>query len=139
MSDSPIEENRQEKGLPVDLLQFFLENQKKELELRAQELEIAKQEEQHNYDVAKLSLRTQTENLERDRVYRGELLRACMKFGTVMFLMVTLLTALALWLGKEQFILEVLRVVFYGGSGIAVGAYYQKARRLSKNQNSSDE
>ena len=62
-----------------------------------------------------------------------------MKFGTALFLIVALLTALALWLGKEQFILEVLRVVFYGGSGIAVGAYYQKAKGLSENKTDSGE
>ena len=57
----------QGKGLPVDLIQLFLENQKKELEVRAQELEIAKQEESHNYDVTKLSVRTQADNFEKDR------------------------------------------------------------------------
>ncbi|MBQ7264451.1 MAG: hypothetical protein IJR14_12140 [Synergistaceae bacterium] len=131
MGGASIEERAQEKDLPVGLIRLFLENQRKELELRAQELEIAKQEEQHSYDVTKLSLRTQADDLEKDRAYRGGLWRACMKFATGIFAIFALLTALALWLGKEQFMLEIMRAVFYGGSGAAVGAYYQKAKRSS--------
>ena len=47
-----IEREDNDKGLPVDLIKLFLENQKKELELRTRELEIAKQEELHSYGSA---------------------------------------------------------------------------------------
>ena len=132
-------ENDQDKELPVDLLRLFLENQGKELELRAQELEIAKQEELHNYDVTKLSVRAQSDSLEKDRKYRGSLWRDVMKFGAFLSVVLSALIIVALWLGKEQFILEILRVVFYGGSGMAVGAYYQKSKTLSEYQNNSED
>ena len=61
--------------MPVDLIQLFLDNQRKELELRTNELEITKQEEQHSYDVARLSLRTQADNIERDRQHKIALWR----------------------------------------------------------------
>ena len=115
--------------MPVDLIQLFLDNQRKELELRTNELEITKQEEQHSYDVARLSLRTQADNIERDRQHKIALWRLFMKFAAFIAVIAALLMGFALWLGKEQFILEVLRIVFYGGSGVAVGAYYQKSKK----------
>jgi len=129
-----IEREDGDKGIPVDLIKLFLENQKNELELRTQELEIAKQEELHNYDVTKLSLKAQTDSLESERKHSRQLWSMWVKYGSFLSVVVVLLVALALWLGKEQFILEVFRAVFYGGFGASAGAYYQKSKSLSNRQ-----
>lgn len=68
-----IEREDNDKGLPVDLIKLFLENQKKELELRTRELEIAKQGELHSYDVTKLSIKAQIDSLESERKHHRQL------------------------------------------------------------------
>lgn len=134
-----IERDNGDKGLPVDLIKLFLENQKKELELRAQELEITKQEELHNYDVTKLSLKAQTDSLENERKHRRQLWSMWVKYGAFLSVVVASLVALALGLGKEQFILEIFRAVFYGGFGASAGAYYQKSKLLANRQDEMED
>lgn len=129
-----IEREDNDKGLPVDLIKLFLENQKKELELRTRELEIAKQEELHSYDVTKLSIKAQTDSLESERKHHRQLWSMWVKYGSLLSVVVASLVALALWLGKEQFILEIFRAVFYGGFGATAGAYYQKSKLLGNRQ-----
>ena len=133
-----IERDNGDKGLPVDLIKLFLENQKKELELRTQELEISKQEELHNYEVTKLSIKAQTDTLESDRKHRRQLWSMWLKYGSSLSVVLALLVALALRLGKEQFILEIFRAVFYGGFGATAGAYYQKSKSLSNQQDDEE-
>ena len=129
-----IEREDNDKGLPVDLIKLFLENQKKELELRTRELEIAKQEELHSYDVTKLSIKAQTDSLESERKHHRQLWSMWGKYGSLLSVVVASLVALALWLGREQFILEIFRAVFYGGFGATAGAYYQKSKSLGNRQ-----
>ena len=133
-----IEREDNDKGLPVDLIKLFLENQKKELELRTRELEIAKQEELHSYDVTKLSIKAQTDSLESERKHQRQLWSMWGKYGSLLSVVVASLVALALWLGKEQFILEIFRAVFYGGFGATAGAYYQKSKSLGNRQDDEE-
>jgi len=133
-----IEREDNDKGLPVDLIKLFLENQKKELELRTRELEIAKQEELHSYDVTKLSIKAQTDSLESEREHHRQLWSMWVKYGSLLSVVVASLVALALWLGKEQFILEIFRAVFYGGFGATAGAYYQKSKSLGNRQDDEE-
>ena len=60
------------------------------------------------------------------------------KYGSLLSVVVASLVALALWLGKEQFILEIFRAVFYGGFGATAGAYYQKSKSLGNRQNDEE-
>ena len=133
-----IEREDNDKGLPVDLIKLFLENQKKELELRTRELEIAKQEELHSYDVTKLSIKAQTDSLESERKHHRQLWSMWGKYGSLLSVVVASLVALALWLGREQFILEIFRAVFYGGFGATAGAYYQKSKSLGNRQDDEE-
>ena len=133
-----IEQENNDKKLPVDLIKLFLKNQKKELELRTRELEIAKQEELHSYDVTKLSIKAQTDSLESERKHHRQLWSMWGKYGSLLSVVVASLVALALWLGKEQFILEIFRAVFYGGFGATAGAYYQKSKSLGNRQDDEE-
>ncbi|NCC86029.1 MAG: hypothetical protein EOM03_18305 [Clostridia bacterium] len=137
MSDE-MERSGENRDLPVDLIQTFLDNQAKELEIRVQELELAKQEEMHNYDVTKLSIRAQLDDMERNRTHRRQMWSIGAKLGSFFALLFAGIVALAFWLDKEQFILEVLRVAFYGGFGAAAGAYYQKAKTVGRKDESEE-
>lgn len=86
----------------------------------------------HNYDVTKLSIRAQLDNMERDRVHRRAVWSTGAKFGSFFALLFAVIVALAFWFDKEQFILEVLRVAFYGGFGATAGAYYQKVKAVER-------
>ena len=133
-----LERGGENREYPVDLIQTFLDNQAKELEIRVQELELAKQEELHNYDVTKLSIRAQLDDMERGRAHRRQMWSTGAKLGGFFAVLFAGIVALAFWFDKEQFILEVLRVAFYGGFGAAAGAYYQKAKSVGRKDESEE-
>ena len=136
MDNQPM--SSEPKEIPVELIQVFLGNQTKELEIKAQELEIAKQEEVHNFEVTKLSIKFQSENFENSREHHKYLWKLWTILGISTVVSLTILMIAALWLGKEQFILEILRIVFYGGVGATAGSYYQKSKLLSQKEESNE-
>ena len=124
------------KPLPLEVITHFLENQTRELDLRKQEDETKRQLIKSNTELAKASMQAQKENLKNAREHREALWARWLLFGGFVVVVAAILIGWSLWLGKEQFILEVLRVVTYGGSGIAIGSYYQKSKNLnSQNDN----
>ena len=127
MNASTYENKAPEKSrLPVGLIERFLENQGKELDLKKQEDENKRQFAKYNYELAKLSIQAQSENLKNEKQHREALWKSCMLFGAFVFIAFVAFAAWAFYLGKEQFVLEIIRMVFYGGSGAFVGSAYQK-------------
>lgn len=133
-----IEREGENRELPVDLFQGFLDNQAKELEIRAREQDLTEQQDSHNFELSKISIKAQLENMERNRVHDRQMQATRMKFSALLAVLFTLITSLALWLDKEQFVLEVLRVAFYGGFGAVAGTYYQKSKQASSRDDSED-
>ncbi|MDR1874626.1 MAG: hypothetical protein LBQ90_06400 [Synergistaceae bacterium] len=132
----PAKENREAaQQYPVELLQTFLENQSKELELRTQELELAKQQEMHSFEYSKFSTEIQSKDLTDERKHQRELWTIATKFASYGILALTVTICLALYLGREQFVLEIVRVAFYGGCGAVAGSYYQKGKRQESKEN----
>ena len=81
-------------------------------------------------------MQAQKDNLESARKHREALWTRWLWFGGFALVVIAVLISWSLWLEKEQFLLEALRVVFYGGSGMAIGSYYQKSKNLnSQNDN----
>ena len=123
---------------PVDLLQTFLENQSKELDLRTQELDLAKQQAQYDFEYAKISTEEQGKNLADARRHQRNLWEIAAKYGFCCLMTLTVIVCFALYLGREQFVLEIVRVAFYGGCGAVAGSYYQKGKRQESKENTEE-
>jgi hypothetical protein len=113
---------------PVELLQTFLENQSKELELRAQELELEKQRDVHGFEYSKFSTETQSKDFADARKHQRELWKIFCRFGVYGVTVLSVIVCFALYLGREQFVLELARAAFFGGFGAVAGSYYQKSK-----------
>ena len=123
---------------PVELFKTFLENQSKELELRGQELEIAKQRDAHNFEYSKFTTEAQIKDLTDERKHQREFWQIAFKLISCGIAALTLVICLALYLGREQFVLEIFRIVFYGGCGAVAGSYYQKSKYLESKKNAEE-
>jgi hypothetical protein len=115
---------------PVKLLQVFLNNQSKELELKNQELEFAKQKDTNSFEHSKIVISAQLQDLADQRKHNSKMWSSLINVVLCGIVALTTVSCFALYLGREQFVLELIRVVFYGGCGAVAGSYYQK----SKNQ-----
>jgi Flp pilus assembly protein TadB len=121
----------QEKGVlpPPDreLLERFVENQGKDLAVRAQELEIEKQKDNNSLEFGKLSLAAQ----ERDRTHDRECGRKVQRDRLIAVLTVVLIFAAlvfaALQLNKDAIAMELVKAVILVSAGAAGGYGYAKS------------
>lgn len=118
----------------IELMQTILANQTRELDLSGQNLELQKQQDTHSYEIAKKSLDVQAKDLADERRHKLELWKMISRLALVAVLALTLVTVTALFLGKEQFVLELTKIALYGGSGAAVGFFYQKSKRKNESE-----
>jgi len=147
MSDLPAkkkpDENNPPSGPSPAILERFLENQTRELDLRVrdqdlrrEELELRRQESKQAHDYANRTLDAQVEFLKgsgqqekRDSRYM---------FIILFMLVITIggFTAYALYLNKEQFVLDVIKVLAGvaggGGVGYAIGRSRQAKQEKLK-------
>jgi antitoxin component of MazEF toxin-antitoxin module len=124
---------------PADLLHTFLQNQSKELELKIKELELAKQREANSFEFSKFAEEVQCKNLKDERKHQRELWLMATEFAVFGVIGLTIIICLALYLRHEQFILEFVRMAFYGGCGAAAGSYYQKSKYQEVNEDIAED
>ena len=115
-----------------DLLRKLLDTQMKELEVRQQEEENKRQIAKINADLAKQSLQLQANDKKEEREYRRDIHKRLINAGTVTIIFILLLMAFALYANKENFIIELIKILIYGGSGIITGASWQKLKQNSE-------
>jgi uncharacterized membrane protein len=107
--------------------------------LRTQELELAKQQEVHSFEYSKFSTEIQSSDLVDARKHQRELWLIFAKYATIGILIFATIACLALYLGREEFVLEIVKVVFYSGCGAVAGSYYQKGKRQEQKEEISEE
>lgn len=109
----------------------LLQNQALELQLRADQQALAKQQSEQSHEFAKLSLDAQaTDRREWREMYSGIIDRVSWRIIIVVGLVLGFLATLVLS-GHEQIALELLRVAIYGGFG-ALGGYGYHASKSKK-------
>ncbi|NLL37494.1 MAG: hypothetical protein GX256_08245 [Fretibacterium sp.] len=121
---------------PVDPVFFerFLENQKQELALKEKELDLEREKIRAGQKADERHLlyaQQQLEATERDRkderLYKQTLEAKTLKLFTVFIFAATLFLIFAVWKDKEQMLVEIFKIVAYGGSfgfgGYAWGRY----------------
>lgn len=112
-----------------DLISKFLDTQIKEFEIKQQGEENKKQIAKYNFELAKQSLNAQENDRKEEREYKKNCFKWGIIAGSVISICVLLFFAVALAYDKEAFVLELVKILFYGGSGVAVGSSWEKSKQ----------
>jgi hypothetical protein len=118
--------------IQADLMRDFLQNQAKDLELKAQELEFKKQQDSNSFEFGKLSLEAQA----RDRGHEREFAHKKTAYtywlvGAVCFGIGAVIIC-AMYFGDKDVAMEIIKAIFYALTG-GVGGY-GIAKSTNKNQ-----
>jgi len=123
---------------PAELIQNILDNQSKELELKSQELELTKQRDTNYFEYSKFTTEAQIQNLADERKHQSEMWSKSMSVVFSSIAALTVIVCLALYVGREQFILEIIRIVFFSGCGAIAGSSYQKSKRQEQKKDKKE-
>jgi Flp pilus assembly protein TadB len=108
----------------------MLQNQARDIELRGEQLELAKQQEQHAFDYSQASLDAQlTDRREQRATQSGTIKHLCWIVVLIIFLVLAFFGTLILT-GHEVVALELAKVLIYGGLGAAGGYGVAKSRKV---------
>lgn len=116
------------KNQPPRLIEKFLENQSKELELRAQELALGQQKDNNAFQFGKEALAVKAADRRDQRLHEHKVRVATYWFVGAVVCAVFLLLTYALHLGRDTFALEIVKAVVFLLSGGAGGYGLAKAR-----------
>lgn len=109
-------------------------SKKKELELRAKELEQRKLEDQHSFEFAQKTLAAQIEDRQEERIKFGERLKIRYFFIGAILLMVLIFFGYALHLGKGELVAMVIEKVVYYVAGVLSSYGYVKFSESEKKE-----
>ena len=117
--------------LPPDVVNTFLELQKEELQVRKQELDLNRQQEANQKEVAKASISAQLSDRNSHREHIERKTRLQLTGGIIILSVVLLFLGYALHAGKEDVVIKSLEIAAIFFSGFA-GGYGFKATRQAK-------
>lgn len=111
----------------AELLGKFIDYQVGDLETRREELELRKKEEDHAFEFGKHSIDAQLKDGQRNRDFLGRIFsKAVWLIGALAFFFLMFLLV-ALFLGKDQIVMEIIKAaifIFSGGAGgYAIGQH----------------
>lgn len=122
-------ENRHEHELDIpvsaELAKTIIENQTKEIELKKQEEDTKRQALKYNYDIAKQSLQLQKEDRKEQREHQKVFWKWLLIFSGVTAVMLLILVWIAMYFDKENFLIEIIKIIGYGGAGFWAGSSRQ--------------
>jgi hypothetical protein len=108
-----------------ELLGQFFQNQAKEIELRQNELSLKKQQDDHSYDFAREALKVKADDRASERFHDRETQKIRFIFVGIVVIIITGLVAYSLFLGKENFAMEIIKAAIFllsgGAGGFAIG------------------
>jgi hypothetical protein len=123
--NNTLPSNIKPETLTPELLGQFFQNQAKEIELRQNELNLKKQEDDHNFEFAKSALQVKATDRDAEREHDRETQKNRFIFITIVILVIASLTGYALAIGKENFAMEIIKAVIFiiggGAGGFAIG------------------
>lgn len=118
--------------MPPDVVQNFFDLQKRELDVRTQELQLNAQQEQNQKEIAEISISTNLTDRDnhRDHIERKTKI---MLFGAAGIMAIILIfLGSALYMGKEAVVMKATELAIIFVAGFA-GGYGTKASRDKKN------
>ena len=130
MAEMPLEKTEGGgKPAPPLLIERFLENQSKELDLRVQELALGQQKDKNAYQYGKEALAIKAADRRDQRLHERQLRLATYWFLGFLILFLFGLLFYALHLGRDVFAMEIIKAIVFLLSGGAGGYGLAKSRR----------
>lgn len=112
----------------------LVQNQTRELELRALELDLQQQEERHNFEYARAALTAQTQDRQNERQFQQRQHNSVYWFAFSITLIVAAVIIFAMHFNKDQIAMEIIKSIILLLSGGGVG--YVAGRQQSATQSS---
>ena len=112
-------------GLTPDVVKTLLENQAKELELKAIELALQKQQDEHGFEFGKAALLAKIEDRKLQRNHQLSVKKATHKLVTVLALIISAIVCYAIYSNNSPIAMEIIKAIVYlvggglGGYGVA--------------------
>ena len=124
-----------------EILNRMVENQAKELELRAQELALSKQKDDHAFDFGKKALDAKIEDRKLQRQHQSKVQLQFYIFLGIIVLFIAAVVVISLYLNKETTALELIKILGYitagGLGGYGLGRIHK--RKYSSDSSDSDQ
>ncbi|MFZ0498662.1 MAG: hypothetical protein WAM52_05985 [Steroidobacteraceae bacterium] len=134
MTDNEKEKERSSTQLAPFAIKEFLENQKRELEVRAGEVQLKSQEDVHAFEHAGRVLQAQERDRRDDRQFKLKSAKHRYWFiGALVILSLGFLWALA-FMGKDQMAIEIFKAAVYLSAGATAGFFYGNGKSAHGSQ-----
>ena len=116
--------------IAADVLSQFVQNQARELDLRARELDLQRQADQHNFEFSKIALDAQAKDRSEERKHKTATKRSGYVFAFSIAAVLAVVVMYALYQDKNDFALEIIKAVTFvvsgGAGGYALGVVRSK-------------
>lgn len=131
-NNPPAKTDLNKNHLKEEFVKKFLENQENDIKLRAQEIELRKQADNNNYEYAKKSLDVQAKDMEASRNATLKFRTQQYIFSSFVLLVILIFLGIALYLGKDQIVIEIIKAVIFLGVGGIGGYSYGRTEKKDK-------
>lgn len=125
-------------GPPIDLINQFLENQRKELDNATQEIELKKLNEQNAYNYGCKALEAQKEDRREQRSQTTLFMKYGFVLTIILLVLISAFVAGCIYTGNISIIVSVLKVAAYILPS-AVGGYFIGLNRGKKSSNGNNQ
>jgi cytochrome c-type biogenesis protein CcmH/NrfG len=121
--------------LSSEITKQLVDNQTKELELRQREIVISKESNERQFDFANKQIEAQERDRKDERRYHEKCFNHALVAALCIIVVICLFFGYCLALGKDQIVVELFKVLCYGGSFGAGGFAWgrSKGKSLSRN------
>jgi hypothetical protein len=123
------QESKEIQPLSEQTLTRLLNAQEQELLIRREELDFRKQNDVHNFEYAKLVTESNAKNFSQqdERAFKEKSRNAWIAAGIVCVFFVFL--GFALYLNKEEIVIEIIKAIGFIGAGFIGGRGYEKTKK----------
>lgn len=128
MGDNEKEKDRSTQLAPVQVREF-LDNQRRELEIRAGELQLKSQEDSHAFEHAGKALEAQERDRKDERQFKLKAAKHRYWFVGALVLVSILFILSLVYMGKDQMATEIVKAAVYLASGAIGGFFYGRGKR----------
>lgn len=122
----PIQPNKTSHPLDANLIDKFLDNQRIELELKAKEIDLQRISNQHSFEFSKNALEKEAVDRKENREFVHQCRRDKFIFASGICVLIVALIGGAMYLGKDQLALEIVKDIIFlltgGAGGYALGS-----------------
>jgi hypothetical protein len=141
MSESKLQNNPNDgisDGLTPDVVKTLLENQAKELELKAIELALQKQQDDHGFEFGKAALLAKIEDRKLQRNHQLSVKKSTYILVTILALIVSAIIFYAIYSNNSPIAMEIIKAIVYLTGGSLGGYGVAKAGDKSKDSDANN-